>query len=56
MVPEQGAPTVLEINTIPGMTPTSLLPEAAGVAGITYPQLCARIIELSVAARGGKQT
>ena len=42
---------VLEINTIPGMTPSSLLPEAAGVAGISYPDLCARIIELSLAAR-----
>ena len=42
---------VLEINTIPGMTPSSLLPEAAGVAGISYPYLCARIIELSLAAR-----
>lgn len=42
---------VLEINTIPGMTETSLLPDAANVAGISYPQLCARIIELSLAAR-----
>ncbi|MEP6822919.1 MAG: D-alanine--D-alanine ligase [Chthoniobacterales bacterium] len=51
MLPPEGEPTVLEINTIPGMTPTSLLPEAAGVAGISYPQLCVRIIELSLAAR-----
>lgn len=51
MLPAEGEPTVLEINTIPGMTPNSLLPEAAGVAGISYPQLCARIIELSLAAR-----
>ena len=42
---------VLEINTIPGMTETSLLPDAANVAGISYPQLCARIAELSFAAR-----
>nr|AIA14843.1 D-alanine--D-alanine ligase [uncultured bacterium] len=55
MLPENGKPTVLELNTIPGMTPTSLLPEAAAAAGISYPQLCARIIELSVAARGRKQ-
>lgn len=53
MLPEEGAPTVLEINTIPGMTEASLLPEAAAAAGIGYPQLCARIIELSAAARGG---
>jgi D-alanine-D-alanine ligase len=47
ILPDDNEPTVLEINTIPGMTETSLLPEAAGVAGISYPQLCARIIELS---------
>lgn len=51
MLPENGAPTVLEINTIPGMTETSLLPDMAAAAGISYPQLCARIIELSLAAR-----
>lgn len=52
MLPEADAPTVLEINTIPGMTEASLLPEAAAAAGISYPELCARIIELSAAARG----
>ena len=43
-----GVPFVLEVNTIPGMTPSSLLPEAALVAGQSYEQLCARIIELSL--------
>jgi D-alanine-D-alanine ligase len=47
MLPNEGEPTVLEINTIPGMTEASLLPEAAAAAGIGYPELCARIIELS---------
>jgi len=42
-----GEPFVLEINTIPGMTEASLLPEAAGVAGISYGALCERIIEIS---------
>jgi D-alanine-D-alanine ligase len=51
MLPEQGEPSVLELNTIPGMTEVSLLPDAARAAGIEYPQLCARIIELSQAAR-----
>ena len=51
LLPENGAPTVMELNTIPGMTPTSLLPEAAAACGISYPQLCARIIELSLAKR-----
>jgi D-alanine-D-alanine ligase len=49
LLAESGEAFVLEINTIPGMTPSSLLPEAAGVAGISYPELCARIIELSLA-------
>lgn len=46
---EDGTAVVLEINTIPGMTRSSLLPEAAGVAGISFPQLCERIVELSLA-------
>ena len=44
-------PWCLEINTIPGMTATSLLPKAAAVVGIDFPQLCRRIVELSWAAR-----
>ena len=55
MLSERSEPFVLEINTIPGMTEASLLPEAAAVAGITYPQLCRRIIELSLAARPPKK-
>ncbi|MBE7495993.1 MAG: D-alanine--D-alanine ligase [Verrucomicrobiaceae bacterium] len=45
------SPFVLEINTIPGMTSSSLLPKAARAVGIEFPELCARIIELSLAAR-----
>jgi len=44
-------PFVLEINTIPGMTPTSLLPKACNAVGISYEQLCERIIDLSLKAR-----
>lgn len=51
MLPADGSATVLEINTIPGMTETSLLPEMAAAAGIDYPALCARIIELSLLRR-----
>ncbi|MEP7013926.1 MAG: D-alanine--D-alanine ligase [Verrucomicrobiota bacterium] len=53
MLPENGAATVLEVNTIPGMTETSLLPEAAAAAGIGYVDLCVRIIELSQARLKG---
>ena len=44
---QTGDPFVLEINTIPGMTEASLLPEAAAAAGISYIDLCRRIITLS---------
>jgi D-alanine-D-alanine ligase len=39
---------VLEVNTIPGMTPTSLLPRAAAAAGISFAQLVERLIGLAV--------
>ena len=52
---ERSEPFVLEINTIPGMTEASLLPEAAAVAEISYPELCRRVIELSLAARPQKK-
>jgi D-alanine-D-alanine ligase len=44
-------PFCLEVNTIPGMTATSLLPKAAAAVGIDFPQLCRRIVELSWSAR-----
>lgn len=43
IVPLEGEPVVLEINTIPGMTTTSLLPEIAQAAGISFPELVSRI-------------
>ncbi len=42
-------PYVLEVNTIPGMTPTSLLPEAAQAAGIPFPALLDRLIAYALA-------
>ena len=38
----------LEVNTLPGMTPNSLIPRAARLAGLDYPHLCERIVELSL--------
>lgn len=43
-VDPDGKPFVLEINTVPGMTETSLLPKAAAAAGISYDQLVAEIV------------
>jgi D-alanine-D-alanine ligase len=39
---------VLEVNTQPGMTETSLLPKAAKAAGLSYEQLCQQMIELAL--------
>jgi D-alanine-D-alanine ligase len=48
MVRPDGSPVVLEVNTLPGMTETSLLPKAAAVAGLNYAQLCQKMIELAL--------
>ena len=45
---ENGEPYCLEANTLPGMTPTSLLPQEAANVGLTYEDLCEKIIELSL--------
>ena len=45
----RGRPYVLEINTVPGMTETSLLPMAAAQAGIEYEELTERILESAIA-------
>jgi len=42
---EDGIPVFLEVNTIPGMTPNSLLPKAAAAAGIAFPEVLARLLE-----------
>lgn len=54
MLPASGKPSVLEVNTIPGMTSTSLLPKAAQAAGMDFAALMERIIELSLDIRGRK--
>lgn len=48
MVTAAGDPLVLEVNTLPGMTETSLLPKAAAAAGISFSELCQRMIDLAV--------
>jgi len=49
-----GTPFVLEANTIPGMTETSLLPKAAAVAGISFLGLCEEIARLSLQRHAAK--
>lgn len=45
---EDGSCWILETNTIPGMTKTSLLPDAARAAGISFPELCTRLIDYAL--------
>ncbi len=46
-VTEAGEACILEINPIPGFTSTSLLPKAAAAMGISFPQLCLRLMEMA---------
>ena len=45
IVANGGEPVVLEVNTVPGMTETSLLPKAAAAAGMDFEQLCLRMLD-----------
>ncbi len=45
---EDGTFWCLETNTIPGMTATSLLPDAARAAGMSFPELCTKLIDLAL--------
>lgn len=51
IVTEDGTPYFLEINTLPGMTPTSLVPQEAAAVGMSYEDLCEKIVEESLKAR-----
>jgi D-alanine-D-alanine ligase len=50
IIGHDGVPYILEVNTLPGMTATSLLPEIAQGAGISFPSLVEEIVRLAVAA------
>lgn len=49
MLGENGALYVLEVNTIPGFTATSLVPKAAKAAGLSFQKLCFRLVEMALA-------
>ncbi len=53
IVTTDGTPYFLEINNLPGMTPTSLVPQEAAAVGISYGELCERIVNASLKARRG---
>ena len=48
---EAGEIYFLEINTLPGMTPTSLVPQEAAAVGMSYEDLCETIVRESLKAR-----
>lgn len=55
MVDADGIPYIIETNVIPGMTPQSLLPDAARRMGLGFPKLCRKLIELAL-ERGARTT
>jgi D-alanine-D-alanine ligase len=48
IVDAEGTPWLLEVNTVPGLTELSLLPDAARAAGIPFDELCQRLIDHAV--------
>ena len=52
IVDENDTPWFLEVNTLPGMTPTSLVPQEAAAVGISYEDLCEMIVEDGLRMRG----
>lgn len=48
MLDQQGKPWLLEANTMPGFTKTSLLPKAASAAGMTMPDLCKQLVHAAL--------
>ena len=48
---DQGRPWCLEVNTLPGMTPNSLIPRAAAAEGMSFAELCEKIVLLSLEER-----
>jgi len=55
MIVNEAGIFLLETNTIPGMTPTSLLPRAAAAAGLPFPALLDRLIELALQETGNRR-
>jgi D-alanine-D-alanine ligase len=49
IVDSAGVPWMLEVNTVPGLTALSLLPDAARAAGVSFEELCRRLIEQGIA-------
>ncbi len=51
IIPKKGEPQILEVNTAPGMTATSLFPDAARAVGISFPQLLKTLVAMALAKK-----
>jgi D-alanine-D-alanine ligase len=49
---KEGRPYILEVNALPGLTPTSIIPEECAAIGISYEALIERLVQAAL-ARGG---
>jgi len=54
IVPRKGEPQILEVNTVPGMTLTSLVPDSARAAGISFPKLLKTLVQMAVQKKKGR--
>ena len=53
IVPKKGEPQILEVNTVPGMTSTSLVPDAARAVGIQFPRLLKILVRMAMKKKKG---
>jgi D-alanine-D-alanine ligase len=54
IVDEAGLPWVLEVNTVPGLTEVSLLPDAARAGEVGFDELCERLVRHGILRHRGK--
>ena len=54
MIDKEDKVWFIEVNTLPGMTQTSLVPQEAAAVGISYEKLCEKIVEDGLRLRGRK--
>ena len=55
IIRESGEPVILEVNTLPGLTATSLVPQELAVLGISFTEMVERLIAMGMALRGPKK-
>ena len=48
LLTDEGKPYILEVNTLPGMTPTSLFPDSAKAINMSYDQMIENLVQLTI--------